>query len=38
MERSFAAARAIVAKLDAAALARGRAVSVKLAADLIRSE
>jgi len=38
MERSLAAARAIVAKLDGAALSRGRAVSRQLAAELLRSE
>lgn len=38
MERSLAAARAIVARLDAAALSRGRAVSRQLAAELFRSE
>lgn len=36
MERSLAAARAVVAKLDAAALSRGRAVSRQLAAELFR--
>jgi chromosomal replication initiation ATPase DnaA len=38
MERSFAAARATVAKLDAAALSRGRAVSRGLAAEIFRQE
>jgi chromosomal replication initiation ATPase DnaA len=38
MERSFAAARETVAKLDAAALSRGRAVSRQLAAEIFRQE
>ena len=36
MERSFAAARQTVAKLDAAALSRGRAVNRALAAEIFR--
>jgi len=38
MERSFAAARQTVAKLDAAALSRGRAVNRALAAEIFRRE
>jgi len=38
MERSFAAARRTVAKLDAAALSRGRAVNRTLAAEIFRRE
>jgi chromosomal replication initiation ATPase DnaA len=38
MERSLAAARETVAKLDAAALSRGRAVSRQLAAEVFREE
>ena len=38
MERSFAAARRTVAKLDAAALSRGRAVNRALAAEIFRRE
>jgi chromosomal replication initiation ATPase DnaA len=38
MERSLAAARETVAKLDAAALSRGRAVSRQLAAEILRQD
>jgi chromosomal replication initiation ATPase DnaA len=38
IERSFAAARAAVAQLDAAALSRGRAVNRGLAAEIFRQE
>ena len=38
MERSLAAARETVAKLDAAALSRGRAVNRQLAAEIFRQE
>jgi chromosomal replication initiation ATPase DnaA len=38
MERSLAAAREAVAKLDAAALSRGRAVNRQLAAEIFRQE
>jgi len=38
MERSFAAARETVARLDAAALSRGRAVNRGLAAEIFREE
>jgi chromosomal replication initiation ATPase DnaA len=38
MERSLAAARAVVAKLDAAALSRGRAVNRGLAAEILRQD
>lgn len=38
MERSLASARAVVAKLDRAALTRGRAVSRQLAAEVLREK
>jgi chromosomal replication initiation ATPase DnaA len=38
MERSLAAARAVVAELDNAALSRGRAVTKQLAAEILRTE
>jgi chromosomal replication initiation ATPase DnaA len=38
IERSLAAARATVAKLDEAALSRGRAVTKQLAAEVLREE
>jgi chromosomal replication initiation ATPase DnaA len=38
MERSLASAREIVAKLDTAALSRGRAVNRQLAADVLRND
>jgi chromosomal replication initiation ATPase DnaA len=36
IERSLAGARAVIAKLDNAALARGRAVTKQLAAEVLR--
>jgi chromosomal replication initiation ATPase DnaA len=38
IERSLAAARAVVAELDDAALSRGRAVTKQLAAEILRTE
>lgn len=38
MERSFAAAEALVVRLDRAGLARRRPVTARLAADILRAE